>query len=75
MLDISFSKNKLSEINQKLEKMTAQQRFSWAFENMSGDFALSSSFGVQSAVSLHMATKIIPDIPIILIDTGYLFPE
>ena len=37
--------------------------------------ALSSSFGAQSAVSLHLVTRQQPDIPVILIDTGYLFPE
>ena len=36
---------------------------------------LSSSFGAQSAVSLHLHTRVEPDIPVILIDTGYLFPE
>ena len=36
---------------------------------------LTSSFGAQSAVSLHLATAVQPDIPVVLIDTGYLFPE
>jgi phosphoadenosine phosphosulfate reductase len=36
---------------------------------------LSTSFGAQSAVMLHMATRIAPDIPVVFIDTGYLFPE
>ena len=37
--------------------------------------ALSSSFGAQAAVMLHMLTQQQADIPVILIDTGYLFPE
>lgn len=36
---------------------------------------MTSSFGAQSAVLLHMVTQQRPDIPVILIDTGYLFPE
>lgn len=36
---------------------------------------MTSSFGAQSAVMLHLATRVVPDIPVILIDTGYLFPE
>jgi phosphoadenosine phosphosulfate reductase len=36
---------------------------------------LSSSFGAQAAVSLHMVTRQCPRIPVVLIDTGYLFPE
>jgi phosphoadenosine phosphosulfate reductase len=35
----------------------------------------SSSFGIQAAVSLHLVNQIRPDIPVILTDTGYLFPE
>merc|ERR1712070_896906 len=31
--------------------------------------------GTQAAVLLHMATRVIPDIPVIMIDTGYLFHE
>ena len=55
--------------------MTAQQRVEWAIEHLPGEFALSSSFGIQSAVSLHMVTQVKPDIPVILVDTGYLFAE
>jgi phosphoadenosine phosphosulfate reductase len=36
---------------------------------------VSSSFGIQSAVMLHLMTSIKADIPVILIDTGYLFAE
>ena len=36
---------------------------------------LSTSFGAQAAVMLHLATRIAPNIPVVLIDTGYLFPE
>jgi len=63
------------DANKILEDKTAQQRFSWAFENLPENFVLSSSFGIQSAVSLHMATQLKPNIPVILIDTGYLFSE
>ena len=41
----------------------------------SGTHVLTSSFGAQAAVSLHLLTQVQPDIPVILIDTGYLFPE
>ncbi len=35
----------------------------------------SSSFGIQAAVSLHLVNQVCPGIPVILTDTGYLFPE
>ncbi len=36
---------------------------------------LSSSFGAQAAVALHLVTRVKPDIPVVLVDTGYLFAE
>jgi phosphoadenosine phosphosulfate reductase len=65
----------LSEINASLEEMTAEQRVSWALDQLDGEFALASSFGIQSAVMLHLVTQIKNDIPVVLTDTGYLFPE
>ena len=40
-----------------------------------GALVLSSSFGAQAAVMLSLATRALPDIPVVFIDTGYLFPE
>ena len=65
----------LGQINAELEQLTAQQRVAWALENLEGQFAVSSSFGFQAAVILHLVTEQKPDIPVILTDTGYLFPE
>ncbi|MDR3433213.1 MAG: phosphoadenylyl-sulfate reductase [Rouxiella aceris] len=65
----------LAEINGQLEKLSAQERVSWALENLPGEFTLSSSFGIQAAVCLHLVTRQKADIPVILTDTGYLFPE
>ena len=65
----------LGELNKELEGMTAEQRVSWSLQHLPGNFILSSSFGAQSAVMLHMLTQQYPDIPVVLTDTGYLFPE
>ncbi|HBZ17567.1 phosphoadenylyl-sulfate reductase [Candidatus Pantoea floridensis] len=65
----------LAESNVQLEKRSAEERVSWALEHLPGAFVLSSSFGIQAAVLLHMVTQQKPDIPVILTDTGYLFPE
>jgi phosphoadenosine phosphosulfate reductase len=65
----------LDEVNSELERMGAEQRVHWALQNLPGEHALSSSFGAQAAVSLHMVTRAAPSVPVILIDTGYLFPE
>ena len=61
--------------NARLEGATAEERVSWALERFPSRIALTSSFGAQSAVSLHLVSRQAPDIPVILVDTGYLFPE
>jgi phosphoadenosine phosphosulfate reductase len=62
-------------VNEWLGSVDAATRVGWSLANLPGPFALSSSFGAQAAVSLHLVAKQDPDIPVILIDTGYLFPE
>ncbi|MBV2208051.1 MAG: phosphoadenylyl-sulfate reductase [Thermomonas sp.] len=69
------SLEQLLDYNRQLATLSAQERVAWAFEHIPGNHALSTSFGIQSAVSLHLATQVRADIPVILIDTGYLFPE
>ena len=65
----------LREINLQLESSSAEQRTAWALKQFMPRVALSSSFGAQAAVCLHLVTQQWPDIPVILIDTGYLFSE
>lgn len=56
------------------EAASATQRIGWAYETYGDELVLSTSFGIQSAVMLHLATTLVPDIPVIFVDTGYLFP-
>jgi len=55
--------------------MTAEDRISAALKTLPGQHIVSSSFGAQSAVMLHLVTRLQADIPIVLIDSGYLFAE
>lgn len=61
--------------NTLFAELSAEERVAIALEQMPGTHILSSSFGAQAAVSLHMLTQQQPNIPVILLDTGYLFPE
>ena len=65
----------LADINAQLEALNAQERVRWALAHLPGEFMLSSSFGIQAALMLHLVTQERPDIPVVLTDTGYLFPE
>src|SRR5271154_4801456 len=65
----------LAEVSASLEKVSAEERVRWALERFRPDAMLSTSFGVQSAVLLHMVTQQWPEIPVVMVDTRYLFPE
>ncbi len=58
-----------------LAGMSAEDRVAWALQNLPGEHIVSSSFGAQSAVMLHLTTQQRPDMPIVVVDTGYLFAE
>lgn len=61
--------------NRALARLSASERLRWTLENLPGRHVVSSSFGAQAAVMLHLATTLRPDMDVILVDTGYLFPE
>ena len=53
-----------------LEDQPAEARIAWALENLPKAHVLSSSFGIQSAVMLHMMTRAWPDVPVLVFDSG-----
>ena len=46
-----------------------------AVESFGDKLALVSSFGAESAVLLHLAAQVKPDIPVLFLDTGMLFGQ
>jgi len=65
----------IAHCNELFSTLPAEARVEWALQNLPDQHVLSSSFGAQAAVSLHMVASQRPDIPVIFVDTGYLFPE
>ncbi len=65
----------IAEVSRDLEQLSARDRVVWAADHIPGKVFLSSSFGAQSAVMLHLVHEVNSSIPVVLIDTGYLFPE
>lgn len=65
----------LEELNRGLAARSADARVEWALKTLPQNHALSSSFGAQSAALLHLVTRRAATMPVILVDTGYLFPE
>jgi phosphoadenosine phosphosulfate reductase len=63
-----------------LETLDAPARLRWAADTFGEGLALTTSFGIQSAVLLHMVSElgeVAPGrrVPVIWVDTGYLPPE
>jgi len=75
LISAAESPRALAELNDWLGARDARERVRWALDTLPGAHALSSSFGAQSAALLHLVTREYADIPVVLIDTGYLFPE
>jgi len=65
----------LEETNRFLAGLSADARVAWAIGNTPRRHVVTSSFGVQAAVMLHLVTQHAPGIPVVVVDTGYLFPE
>ncbi|NJN63278.1 MAG: phosphoadenylyl-sulfate reductase [Coleofasciculaceae cyanobacterium RL_1_1] len=65
----------LQAANRDLEGATSTEIIRWAADLFGDGLVMSSSFGIQAAVMLHLATQVKPDIPVIWIDTGYLPAE
>ncbi|MEB3281059.1 MAG: phosphoadenosine phosphosulfate reductase [Lyngbya sp.] len=65
----------LDTVNQQLGEAEANQIVQWGADTFGDGLVMSTSFGIQSAVMLHLVTQIVPDIPVIWIDTGYLPAE
>jgi phosphoadenosine phosphosulfate reductase len=62
----------LDNLNQKFGNADATELIQWSSATFGDGLVLSTSFGIQSAVMLHLVTQVIPNIPVIWIDTGYL---
>lgn len=65
----------MASLNEMLGKSSPEEIVRWACAQYGEGLVMSSSFGADSAVLLHMATSLLPPIRIIMVDTGYLFPE
>jgi phosphoadenosine phosphosulfate reductase len=64
-----------AHLNAQLADKTADEIVQWAAETFGAGLVLSSSFGIQSAVMLHLARSVSREIPVVWVDTGYLPKE
>jgi phosphoadenosine phosphosulfate reductase len=65
----------LDTLNAVFENQQPTQVVDWTARQFGDGLVMSSSFGAESALLIHMATQVLPRVRVIFVDTGYLFPE
>lgn len=63
------------DLNRRLRRASPQEILTAGLESFGARLALVSSFGAESAVLLHLAATVRPDIPVLFLDTGMLFGQ
>ena len=71
----SFTPEQTAQLNARFDAAHPLEIVKWASETFGPDLVMTSSFGADSMCTIHLATQVKPDIRIIFIDTGFLFPE
>jgi phosphoadenosine phosphosulfate reductase len=61
--------------NERLERATPEERLAFAVETWGQKLLFTSSFGAGSGVLLHMWSRVARGLPVVVIDTGFLFDE
>lgn len=65
----------LRQLNLELESASPEPILTWAWETFGEDLVISSSFQTQSLPLLHAVSRTIPQAPVLIVDTGFHFPE
>lgn len=67
----------LKEARDHLATLSPEKRLKWGLEQFGSKLAVTTSFGIQSSVLLHMLHKLDDEkkVNVIWVDTGYLPPE
>lgn len=63
------------QLNQQFSSSSPTNLVEWASREFGDKLALATSFGAESAVLLHLVTRVIPDVPVLFTNTGFHFKE
>lgn len=73
--DLPTSAADVRALDRELAKRSAPDRLSLAVDTFGLGILTTSSFGVQSAVLLHLLSRAHPSPRVVFVDTGFHFPE
>jgi phosphoadenosine phosphosulfate reductase len=69
-----FVRSMAAEASRMLEGKPAERILAWA-AGVVPRFVVTSSFGADSAVLLHLVSQVSPEVPVLFLDTGFHFDE
>jgi phosphoadenosine phosphosulfate reductase len=69
------SPNEITTFNREALEEATRAQIAWASRVFGDRLIISTSFGIQSAVILHLVSRMLPRISVVFVDTGYLVPE
>ncbi|BCU78858.1 phosphoadenylyl-sulfate reductase [Luteolibacter sp. LG18] len=75
MTELSTSISEADALSAELAALKAGDRLKLLHERFGSRLVATTSFGIQAVVMLHLIHENAPEIPVVFIDTGYLFPE
>jgi len=65
----------LAALDRRLADASPEAVVAAAAERFGDGLVVTTSFGIQAAATLHLASTVVPGIPVLWVDTGYLPPE
>ena len=68
-----FLKDNVTSLSAQFETKTPEEIIQWAVDACAPEITMSTSFQTESMPLLYMVTRIMPDIRILFLDTGYHF--
>ena len=62
-------------LSQRFAAMAPSDIIRWAVDTFGDGLLMTSSFGAESMCLIHLLTRAKPNVRIVLVNTGYLFPQ
>jgi phosphoadenosine phosphosulfate reductase len=75
MIQAPTTLSEAEALSAELSSVNAGERLRLLHERYGSRLVATTSFGIQAVVMLHLIHEHAPQIPVVFIDTGYLFPE